>query len=102
MLTLDDNACPKNIAKNRDTNRDKNTDFDELALHEVVANSLDSLDIAELETTTPLYDPETQRALNLFVVLMRCSGSVGEQARKDIAPLPVEHQRVRGAGVALP
>lgn len=33
----------------------------------------------------PLYDEETQRALRLFVVLSRCSNSVAEVARKDIA-----------------
>lgn len=44
-----------------------------------------ALDSAAVERVSPLYDPETQRALDLFVVLMRCSGSVGEQARKDIA-----------------
>ena len=30
------------------------------------------------------YDEDTQRALRLFVVLMRCTNAVGEQARQDI------------------
>lgn len=34
---------------------------------------------------TANYDEDTQRALHLFVILMRCCNSVSEQARKDIA-----------------
>ncbi|HLK60685.1 MAG TPA: MarR family transcriptional regulator [Chthonomonadaceae bacterium] len=34
---------------------------------------------------TDRYDPETQRALRLFVVLTRCYNSVAEHARQDIA-----------------